>query len=96
MKLKPLHDHVVVVRDEAEKQSKGGILLPDGAKEKPQRGKVVAIGEGRMLDSGERAAMDVKPDDKVLFTTYAGNEVEIDGERYLILSEAEILAVLSQ
>jgi len=94
MKLVPLDDRVVIQRMEAEDTSPGGIVLPDAAKEKPQKGKVIAVGAGKMLDDGTRAGMDVKEGDTVLFSKYAGTEVTIDGEEYLIMKDADVLAVL--
>ncbi len=94
MKVVPLNDKIVVKRLEAEDKTAGGILLPDTAKEKPKQGKVLSIGDGRLLDSGKRAAFQVKEGDRVLFTSYAGNEVTVDGEEYLIMSEDDILAVV--
>jgi chaperonin GroES len=94
MKVVPLNDKVVVKRLEAEDKTAGGILLPDTAKEKPKQGKVLSVGDGRLLDNGKRAAFQVKEGDRVLFTSYAGNEVTVDGEEYLIMSEDDILAVL--
>lgn len=95
MKIKPLGDRIVVKRVEAEKTTAGGIVLPDSAKEKPQRGKVIAVGEGRMLDSGERAKPSVKKGDEVVFTSYAGTEVTVGKEEVLIMSESDILAVVA-
>jgi len=94
MKLKPLGDKVLVKRSEAEEKTAGGIVLPDTAKEKPKEGRVTAVGSGRMLESGERVPPAVKKGDRVLFADYAGNEVKIDGEEYLLVSEGDILAVL--
>ena len=90
----PLGDRVVVRRMDAEETTKGGIILPDTAKEKPREGVIVAVGSGRVLDSGERQALTVKKKDRVLFSSYAGNEIKLDGEDYLILAEDEILAVI--
>lgn len=95
MKLKPLGDKVVVKRVEAEKKTKGGIVLPDTATEKPKRGKVVAVGVGRTLDSGEVVKPSVKVGNEVIFSSFAGMEITIDGEEVLIMSEDDILAVLS-
>ena len=94
MKIVPLGDKVLVKRLEAEEKSPGGIVLPDTAKEKPKQGKVIVVGPGRLLDNGERTKMQVKKGDKVLFASYAGNEIKIDGEEYLIMEEDNILAVL--
>ena len=93
--IRPLHDRVVVERNEAEKKTAGGIVLPDNAKEKPKRGTVIAVGPGRSLENGEVKALDVKKDDHVLFDGYAGSEVKLDGKEYLILTEKEILAVIN-
>jgi len=92
--LKPLADRVVVKAIQQEEKTKGGIVLPDTAKEKPQEGEVGAVGPGKLLDNGERAPMEVKPGDKVLYAKYAGTEVKIDGEEYLIMRESDILAIL--
>jgi chaperonin GroES len=92
----PLHEKVVVERLEAESHSAGGILIPDSAKEKPMRGMVIAVGPGRVLESGEVKALEVKKGDKVLFGGYAGSEVKVDGKDYLIVNESEILAVIGQ
>ncbi|MEZ6129701.1 MAG: co-chaperone GroES [Planctomycetaceae bacterium] len=92
MKINPLDDRVVVKPDDAEETTAGGIVLPDAAKEKQQRGTVLAVGPGRLLDSGERAAVCVEVGDKVLFGKYGGTEVEIDGEEVKILRESDILA----
>lgn len=90
--LKPLDDRVVVKPLEAEERTAGGIVLPDAAKEKPQRGKVVAVGPGRLLDSGERCAVSVVVGDEVLFGKYGGTEIEVDGQEVKILRESDILA----
>jgi chaperonin GroES len=92
MKLNPLDDRVVVEPVDAEETTAGGIVLPDAAREKPQRGKVVAVGPGRLLDSGERAAVSVKVGDHVLFGKYGGTEIEVNGKDVKILREADILA----
>ena len=96
MNLKPLHDRVVLERidESSEQKSTGGIIIPDTAKEKPQRGKVVAVGDGAFNDKGERNKLDVKVGDEVLFGKYAGNDVKINGTEYLIMRENEILAVV--
>ena len=96
MKIRPIGDKVVVKRLEAEEKTKGGIVLPDTAKEKPKQGKVVAVGEGKLMDDGTRAKFQVKKGDRVLFTSYAGTEIKIDGEEYLIMNEDDILAVLEE
>jgi len=90
----PLGDRVLVKRVEAEEKTAGGILLPDSAKEKPKEGKVVAIGDGKQLESGERSKFSVKKNDRVLFSAYAGTEVKVDGDEYLIMREDDILAIL--
>ena len=94
MKIRPLHDRVVVRRVEEETKTAGGIVLPDSAAEKPSQGEVLAIGPGKVLDSGDSRALDVKVGDKVLFGQYAGSTVKVDGEELLILSESEIFGVL--
>lgn len=91
--LKPLGDRVVVKVIEQEERTKGGIVLPDTAKEKPQEGEVLAVGPGRILDNGQRVAPEVKVGDRVIFAKYGGTEVEVGGEEYLILRESDILAV---
>jgi chaperonin GroES len=94
MKLKPLDDRVVAKQVEAEEKTAGGIFLPDTAKEKPQIGKVVAAGPGKLLDNGKRSKMSVKKNDKVIYGKYMGNEVELDGEKYVILRESDILGII--
>ena len=94
MKIKPLADKVLIKRLEAENMTKGGIVLPDSAKEKPRRGKVVSLGDGKLLDDGKRSDFQVKVNDLVLFTSYGGTEIKIDSEEYLIMDESDILAVL--
>ncbi len=94
LNLRPLADRVILQRAEAEEKTAGGILLPESAKDKPKEGKVVAVGEGRMLDDGTRQKMTVKVGDRVLFTSYAGTEVKVQGEEYLIMSESDILAII--
>ena len=90
----PLGDRVLVKRLEADEKTKGGIILPDSAKEKPREGTIVALGQGRLLESGDRAEFSVKAKDRVLFSSYAGSEVNIDGDEFIVLSEDEILAVV--
>lgn len=92
--LKPLADRVVVKVIEQEEVTRGGIVLPDTAKEKPQQAEVVAVGPGKLLDNGERAPMEVKVGDKIVFAKYGGTEVKVDGEEYLILRESDILAIM--
>jgi chaperonin GroES len=93
-RIKPLGDHVLIRRVEAEGVTKGGIVLPESAKEKPKEGIVLALGDGRMLDSGERQPFQVKLEDRVLFSSYAGTEIKIEGEDLLLVREDEILAVI--
>lgn len=93
-KLRPLGDKILIKRVEAETKTKSGIVLPDSAKEKPKRGKVLAIGDGKRLDNGERSSFTVKKGDEVLFTSYAGTEIKIDGEEVLIMSEEDVLAIV--
>ena len=96
MSLRPLHDRILVERlDEAEQQSSGGIIIPDSAKEKPQQGQVVAVGNGKKKDDGTVVALDVKVGDKILFGKYSGNEVTVDDNEYLIMREDEALAIIS-
>ena len=94
MKLIPLNDKIVVERLEAEAKTAGGIILPDTAKEKPKQGKILAIGEGKPLETGKRVPFQVKVGDRVLFTSYSGSEVTVDGKEYLIMTEDDILAVV--
>ncbi|MBI4564088.1 MAG: co-chaperone GroES [Planctomycetes bacterium] len=94
--IKPLHDRVVVERNEAEKKSAGGIVLPDTAKEKPKQGTVISVGPGRILENGQVKALEVKKGDRVLFDGSAGSEVKLNGMEYLIMHENEILAVLNK
>lgn len=96
MKLKPLDDRIVVERLESEDKSEGGILLPDTAKEKPQKGKVIAVGVGKILDSGERSKMTLKVGDAILFGKFAGTEVTIDKEEYVVMRENEVLAKIAK
>jgi len=96
MKIRPLADKVLVERIEAESKTAGGIVLPYTAKEKPQRGKIVAVGEGKILDDGTRRAMQLKKGDQVLFTSYAGTEIKVDGKEYLIMDESDIMAVIEK
>jgi chaperonin GroES len=93
-KLRPLGDKILVKRVEAETKTKSGIVLPDSAKEKPKRGKVIAVGDGKRLDNGERAPFSVRKGDEVLFTSYAGTEIKVDGEELLIMAEEDVLAVV--
>ena len=94
MSLRPLHDRVLVRRLEANETMRGGLFIPDTAKEKPQQAEVVAVGDGRILENGDRAGVEVKAGDKILFGKYSGSEIKIDGEELLVLREDEILAVV--
>jgi chaperonin GroES len=94
MKIRPLHDRVLVERMEEKEVRKGGIIIPDTAKEKPQEGKVVAVGNGKVGDDGKKIPLDVKAGDKILFGKYSGSEVKIEEQEYLILREEDILAIL--
>jgi chaperonin GroES len=94
MKIKPLNDRILVARMEEEQKSAGGIIIPDTAKEKPQEGKVVEAGPGKMDDSGKRIPIQVKKGDRILFSKYAGNDVKIDGKEYIFMREDDILGVL--
>ena len=94
MKIKPLNDRILVARLEEEQKTAGGIIIPDSAKEKPQEGKVVEAGPGKLDDSGKRIPMKVKKGDRVLFSKYAGNDVKIDGKEYIFMREDDILCVL--
>jgi chaperonin GroES len=95
MKFRPLHDRVVVQRVDAEEKSKGGIIIPDTAKEKPQEGKVVAVGPGGRDDSGKLTPLDVKAGDRVLFGKWSGTEIKLDGEDYLIMKESDIMGIVA-
>lgn len=92
MRLKPLDDRIVVKRLDSEDTSQGGIFLPDTAKEKPQQGEVIAVGDGRILDSGERSTMTLGKGDRILFGKYSGTEVKLEGEEYVIMRESDVLA----
>lgn len=94
--IKPLHDRVLIKRIEEQEQVVGGIVIPDTAKEKPQQGEVVAVGEGKILKDGSRRPLDVKEGDRVLFGKYSGSEIKIDGEEFLIMREDEILGVFAR
>ena len=94
MKVRPLHDRIIVQRIEEEEQRVGGIIIPDTAKEKPQQGKVVAAGKGKAKDDGKVLPLDVKAGDTILFGKYSGQDIKIDGEEYLILREDEVLAII--
>ncbi len=94
MKIRPLHDRILVTRLQEEEKSKGGIIIPDSAKEKPAEGKVISAGNGKILENGEIRALDVKEGDRILFSKYSGNEVKIDGEDYLIMREDDVLGII--
>ena len=94
MKIRPLQDRIIVKRVEEEEKTKGGIIIPDTAKEKPQEGRVVAVGTGKVLEDGTTRALEVSKGDRVLFSKYSGSEIKIDGEEHTILREEDILAVL--
>ncbi len=93
-KVRPLNDKVLIERAKAEDKTKGGIILPDSSKEKPKEGKIVAVGQGRIAENGERIGFQVKAGDRVLFKSYAGTDVKIDGKDYILMSEEEVLAVI--
>lgn len=94
LNIRPLGDKVILKRVEAEEKTAGGIVLPDSAKEKPKRGIIMAVGNGRLLDDGSRSEMQVRKNDEVLFSSYAGTEVKVDGEEYMIMDESDILGVM--
>jgi len=94
VKIRPLGDKVLLKRIEAEAMTAGGIVLPESAKEKPKRGRVQAVGDGKLLDTGERSALQVKKGDEVLFTSYAGTEIKVNDQEYLIMDESDILAII--
>ena len=94
MKVRPLYDRILVKRVEPKEQVRGGIIIPDTAKEKPQQGKVIAVGNGKSKDDGKRVPLDVKSGDTILFGKYSGQEIKLDGEEYLIMREDEVLAVI--
>ena len=96
MAVKPLDDRVLIKQSQAEEKTAGGIVLPDTAKEKPQRGKVVAAGPGKMLEDGKHAAMSVKKGDEVYYGKYSGTEIKIDGEDYVIIKESDVLAIIEK
>ena len=94
MKIKPLNERVLVIREEEEQKSTGGIIIPDTAKEKPQRGKIVATGPGKMGDDGKRVPMEVKVGDRILFSKYAGTEIKLDGIEHVFMKEDDILSII--
>jgi chaperonin GroES len=96
MKIKPLNDRVLVIREDEEQKSSGGIIIPDTAKEKPQRGRIVAVGAGKMGDDGKRIQMEVKKGDRVLFAKYAGSEIKLDGVEHVFMREDDILSIVEK
>jgi len=96
MKIRPLQDRLILKRVEEEEKTKGGIIIPDSAKEKPQEGEIIAVGPGKVTDDGKKIPMDVKKGDRVLFSKYAGTEIKIDGEDHLIMREDDILGVIEK
>jgi chaperonin GroES len=96
MKVRPLHDRILIKRIEEKETVKGGIIIPDTAKEKPQEGLVVAVGNGKILDNGTKVSLDVKEGDHILFGKYSGSDIKIEGEEYLILREDEVLGILAE
>ena len=94
MKIKPLNDRVLVIREEEEQKSTGGIIIPDTAKEKPQRGRIVAAGPGKMGEDGKRTPLDVKEGDRILFSKYAGTEIKLDGVEHVFMKEDDILSIV--
>ena len=95
MKIRPLHDRIVVKREEEKEVKKSGIIIPDSAKEKPQEGKVIAVGNGKVNDEGKKIPLDVKAGDKILFGKYSGSEVKLDDEEYVIMKEDDVLAIIN-
>jgi len=96
MKLRPLHDRIIVKRLEGEEKTAGGLFIPDTAKEKPQKGEVIAVGNGKKIDEGKGAPLDVKVGDSILFGKYAGTEVKVDGDEFLMMREDDVLAVIEK
>ena len=94
MKIRPLHDRVIVKRESEEEKTKGGIIIPDTAKEKPVEGKVIAVGAGKLMDDGKKHPLEVKKGDRVLFGKYAGTDIQIEGEEHLIMREDDIIAII--
>lgn len=94
LKIRPLHDRLIIKRLTEEEKTAGGIIIPDSAKEKPQEGEVVAVGNGKILDDGKKCPLEVKVGDKVLFSKYSGNEIKVDGQEYLIMKEEDVQAVV--
>lgn len=96
MNIRPLHDRLIVKRFEEEEKTKGGIIIPDNAKEKPQQGEVIAVGSGKILEDGKKSPLEVKKGDRVLFGKYSGTEIKIDGNEYLMMREEDILGVVEK
>lgn len=96
MKIRPLDDRVVIKQSEAEEKTAGGIILPDTAKEKPQIGKIIAVGPGKLLDDGKRGKMSVKKNDEVIYAKYIGSEIEIDEEKFVVLHESDVLGIIEK
>jgi len=96
MNIRPLHDRLIVKRFEEEEKTKGGIIIPDNAKEKPQQGEVIAVGNGKVLDDGKKVPLEVKKGDRVLFGKYAGTEIKIEGTEYLMMREEDILGIVER
>jgi chaperonin GroES len=94
MKIRPLHDRILVRREEEKQAKKGSIIIPDSAKEKPQEGTVISVGNGKVMEDGKKVSLDVKAHDRILFGKYSGSEVKIDDEEYLIMKEEDVLAIL--
>lgn len=96
VKFRPLNDRILVKRLTGEEKTKGGIIIPDSAKEKPQEGEVIAVGNGKILDEGKRIALEVKAGDRVLFSKYSGNDIKLDNEEYIIIREEDVLGILTK
>jgi len=96
MRIKPLNDRILVRRLEAEEKTKGGIVLPETAKEKPKEGEVIAVGPGKMLESGKRQSLELKKGDKIIFESYAGTEIKVDGKEYLLMKEDDVLGIIEK
>ncbi|MCK4904718.1 co-chaperone GroES [bacterium] len=96
MRIKPLNDRILVKRLEAEGKTKGGILLPETAKEKPKEGEVISVGPGKILESGKRQSLELKKGDKIIFESYAGTEIKVDGKEYLLMKEDDVLGIIEK
>jgi len=96
MRIKPLNDRILVKRLEAEEKTKGGIVLPETAKEKPKEGEVIAVGPGKLLESGKRQSLELKKGDKIIFESYAGTEIKVDGKEYLLMKEDDVLGIIEK